>query len=75
MFLEIALPSFLAGQGTGLAIGFVAGIFFPGVLRKLRALFTKGKSEVVAGVGAAAVAAKAAEAKIAADIKAEVKKL
>jgi len=75
MFLEIALPSFLAGQGTGLAIGFVAGIFFPGVLRKLRALFSKGKAEVVAGIGAAEVQAKAEASKITSAIKAEVKKL
>lgn len=68
MFTVIALPSFLAGQGLGLALGFLAGVFTPGVLRKLRALVKNEEVKFVGGIGAA-------EAKAKADITAVAKKL
>jgi len=60
MFAIIALPSFLAGQGLGLVLGYVVGLFTPGVYRKIKALLSKGKAKIVAGVGAAEVKTKAA---------------
>lgn len=71
MFLAIALPSFLAGQGLGLVIGFAVGLFTPGVYRKLKALLGLAKQTEVHFVDAA----KADEGKAKADLQAFVKKL
>jgi len=48
---------YLAGQVVGMAIGFVAGAFFPAVLRKIKSAFvaeTKGvESKLQAGAQSA----------------------
>lgn len=71
MISTILSFGFLAGQSLGLAVGFVAGLFCPGILRRVRGLFQKAKAEevkFVAGVGAV-------DSKVKAELSAVAKKL